>query len=140
VQEEAKELFGKIDRLCADIAASGTVVIQFASDSAQCHIRNDRVSLTVGLSQTYSTTLSDTSSEFELKVCEYSKRLPFRGENLAYMNGQPKLLREVTFLPELNRARQRCWAKKEDSPRFVSSDDLANKILIQFIDLSEKRR
>lgn len=140
VLEEAKGLFGKIDKLSADIAASGTVVIQFASDSAQCHIRNDRVSLTVGLSQTYSTTLSDASSEFELKVCKYSKRLPFRGENLVYMSGQPKLLNEVTFLPELNRARQRCWAKKEDSPRFIFSDDLANEILIEFINLAEKRR
>jgi hypothetical protein len=140
VQQEATELFGKINKLCSEIEASGTVSIQFASDSSQCHLRNDRVSLIVTLSQTYSATLSDTSSEFELKVSEFSKRLAFWGENLMYMDGKPKLLSEITFLPELNRARQRCWTKTENPSRFVSSDDLANDVLIQFINLTERRR
>jgi hypothetical protein len=131
VQRETTALFGKINSLCTEISASGTIPIQFLSDERQCHLRNDRVSLIVALSQTDS-----TISEFALKVLEFSRKLAFPGERLMYMNGEPQQLNEITFLPELNRARQFCWTDEENTSRFISSDDLANKILIQFVGLN----
>lgn len=139
VEREARALFDKIKMLSEEILAAGTLSIQFASDPRQCHLRNDRVSLLVTLSQTYSRTLSDTSSEYVLEIREFSRRLAFPGENLIYMNGKPKQLKEIAFLPELNRARERCWTRNENPTRLVSTDELANQILIQFISLSEKR-
>jgi hypothetical protein len=88
------ELFTEIKELSAEIDASGSASIQFASDTHQCHLRNRQVSLVVTL---------DSYSESKLLVREFDNRLAMRGENLAYLNGQPQVLRETTFLPDMNR-------------------------------------
>ena len=69
-------LFDEIKRLCADIDASGSASIQFASDARQCHLRNNLISLCVTLEAV------DSYSGSKLVVREFDKRLSFGGERL----------------------------------------------------------
>lgn len=119
------ELFTKIKEFCAEIDGSGTASIQVASDPHQCHLRN-RVSLVVTL---------HAYSESELVVREFDKRLAMRGENLVYLNGQPQVLRETTFLPDMNHAREYGWSEKGQPSKFLSSAALADTIVSLFIEL-----
>ena len=130
VKEKTWELFDTINKLCAEISASGNVSIQFASDIRQCHLRNDLVSLLVTLAESY--------SELELEVREFSKRLALPGERLAYLNGEPRVVSERKFQPEMNRAREYGWIKEGEASQFLSSEEVANAIVIQFVDLVER--
>jgi hypothetical protein len=123
------ELFTEIKELSAEIDASGSASIQFASDTHQCHLRNRQVSLVVTL---------DSYSESKLLVREFDNRLAMRGENLAYLNGQPQVLRETTFLPDMNRAREYGWSEEEHPSKFLPSAALADTIVSQFIDLAAR--
>jgi hypothetical protein len=119
------ELFTAIKDLCAEIAASGDASIQVASETHQCHLRN-RVSLVV------------TLDESTLVVREFDKKLQMGGETLAYLNGQPQVVRESRFLPDMNRAREYGWSEEGQPSRFLSSAALADTIVSLFIDLAAR--
>ena len=78
----------------------------------------------------------DSYSESKLLVRELDNRLAIRGENLAYLNGQPQVLRETTFLPDMNRAQEYGWSEEEHPSKFLPSAALADTIVSQFIDLA----
>jgi hypothetical protein len=138
VQKETAELFRIIERLCGEISATGAAAVQTETIQNECHLRNDKVSMVVTLIQTYSDSLSDTHSEFELMSRSFSKRLAFRGENLMYMNGKPRITAETAYVPDLDRARRFQWTDKNNPSRFMTSEELANILLIQFVELFEK--
>jgi len=121
------ELFTQIKELCAEIQASGSASIQVASDVRQCHLR-DRVSLFVILE-------SDSDANPQLVVREFDKRLAMHGENLAYPNRGPQLLRESKFLPDMNRAREYGWSEEGQPSKFLSTAVLADTIVSAFINL-----
>jgi hypothetical protein len=54
-----------------------------------------------------------------------------RGENLGYLNGQPQVLCETTFLPDMNRAREYGWSEEEHPSKFLPSAALADTIVSQ---------
>jgi len=122
------ELFDKIKELCAEIDASGSASIQVASDTHQCHLRN-RVSLAVTL---------ESYSVSKLVVREFDKKLPMPGENPVYLNGRPRVFRESSFLPDMNRAREYGWSEEGQPSKFLSSAALADKIVSLFIDLAAR--
>jgi hypothetical protein len=128
VATEALNLFTKITGICAEIHASGSAPIQAASDIRRCHLRN-RVSLVVTL---------DLSSEADLVVREFDKKCPMGGENLVYLNGQPQMLREIRFLPDMTRAREYGWSEEGQPSKFLSSAALADRIVGLFIDLAAR--
>jgi hypothetical protein len=134
VKQKTSELFITIRNLSEEIANSGNIPNQFASDDRQCHLRNNRISLIVTLSFSE----YDLHSMPELKVREFDKRLAFLGERLFYPDGEPRELRATTFLPEINRAGEYGWKKNVEDPPFVSSQELAKEIVIEFVDLVEK--
>jgi hypothetical protein len=125
VETMTLHLFTRINELCAEIEASGTSSIEVASDAHGCHLRN-RTSLAVTL---------DLHLDPHLIVCEYDKKVAMRGENAFYLNGRPEVLRESKFLPDMNRAREHGWSQEGPSPNFLSSADLADRIVSLFIDL-----
>jgi hypothetical protein len=131
VGREATKLLSHIKAFCAQVTAEGTITIEFYSEleGASCHIRTGRVSLTVNLQW------ADFDSE--LVVREFGRRLavPARGEQPI---GQPRELRATRFLPDLDRARELGWIEQGQSSTFITSDALANQVVIQLIDLSER--
>lgn len=124
-----KELFTAIREISADVNAAGDVSIEFASDAVQCHLRN-RVSLLVTASQ---------FGEPKLAVRSYDNRLSMGTEHLMYVGEEgPRLVRETAFVPDINRAREYGWSAKAQQSSFLSHTALANHIVEQFIDLTEK--
>ena len=111
--------------------ASGIASIEIASEAHQCHLRNHRVSLLV--------TLLEAPSGAMIAVRDFSKRLPFRGEQrLFYPDGDALKLRENSFLPDMNRAREYGWIEKQQPATFLSTEALADAIVSSFVDLSAK--
>jgi hypothetical protein len=132
VEREATKLLSQIKALCAQVTAEGTITIEFYSEGASCHIRTARVSLTVNLQW--------ANFDSELVVREFDRKLavPARGEQLIYVSGQPREIRATRFLPDLDRARNLGWIEQGQSSTFITSDALANHVVIQLIDLSER--
>jgi hypothetical protein len=138
VEQATLELFDKIREICAEINASGDASIQVASDTIpvfglgrkvhECHLR-DRVSLSVTL---------ELHPETNLVVREFDKKLPIRGEHLAYLNGQPQVVSESRFLQDLSCAREHGWTDKGNPSSFLSSGALADDVVKRFVDLSAK--
>jgi hypothetical protein len=128
VQRAAAELFAKVGEICAEIAASGSVPIEVASSPQGCHLRN-RVSLFVMLA---------SSSEPRLIVREFDKIHRMREQMLWYPEGEPQLVCETYFLPDINRAREHGWSDEGQSSRFLSCAALADTIVSKFIDLDAR--
>ena len=127
-------LFDRIKALCSEINSANDMGIKFFSESTgkACHIRNNRVSLTVDVQW--------SNFDCELVVREFDRRLavPAIGEQPIYPGGQPRETRAKRFTPELNRAREYGWIDGGESSTFVRSDALADKILIDFMNLVER--
>ena len=132
VEREARKLLNKINAFCAQVAAEGTIAVEFYSEDAHCHIRTDRVSLTV--------TLQWANFDCELVVREFDRKLavPARGEQPIYAGGEPRETRATRFLPDRNRAREFGWIKQGQSSTFTACDELASQVVIQLIDLAER--
>jgi len=130
VQRETSKLFAAIERVCSQVNAGGNASIDITSESHQCHLRGRRVSLVVNLRLSH--------SGCELTVREFDGRLPMPGERLYYPDGEPKVLCEIRFLPELNRAREYGWADQAQPLVFLPSEMLADKIVVRFIDLATR--
>jgi hypothetical protein len=127
VQRETAKLFAAIESVCSQINAGGNASIEITSERHQCHLRGRLVSLVVSLQRSH--------SGCELTVREFDGRLAMLGERLYYPDGEPKVLRENRFLPELNRAREYGWADKREPLGFLPSDILADQIVGRLIDL-----
>jgi hypothetical protein len=131
IRRQALDLFSAINRLCEEMNASGIASIEVASEAQQCHLRNHRVSLLV--------TLLEASSGAMIVVRDFSKQLPFRGEQpLFYPDGDALKLRQNSFLPDMNRAREYGWIEKQQPTTFLSTEALADTIVSSFVDLSAK--
>ena len=97
-------------------------------------IRNNLVSLAVGWYQSYSNTIDGCG----LKVAEFNAQIPL--PNMREMSfSEPTKLSETTFLPELSRAREYGWVQQNSKTgEFLSSAALADKCVIQFLNLAER--
>jgi hypothetical protein len=131
-------LFAEIKVRCEQLRDNGNISNQFAPDNSaiderQCHLRNNRVSLIVTMR------MSDFAPDMlpELAVREFDNRLAFPGERLFYPDGEPREISTKMFHPELSRAHEQGWTPVGESS-FLASQELAEKIVIQFVDLIEK--
>ncbi len=126
------ELFRAIEGICAQISASTDLdmTIEFAAESSQCHLRNNRVSLLV--------TKEEWFSNPKLVMRAYDGKLSMRGEQFFYPNGEPKARKIKRFLPDLSRAGASGWEDKEEPSVFLTLDTLANNIVKAFTDATVK--
>jgi hypothetical protein len=136
VGQNTLELFKAIKALCIKINEDGNLSIQVESDTRQCHLRNNCISLLVRLTELMSLGESPDSI-FQLAILEFDKRLSFRTEQFVYPD-KPERLSESTFLPDLNRARSFGWVEDEQPARFLSADALANTIVGRFVELAAR--
>lgn len=133
VKAEALNLFAELEAQCEQLRTHDSIPNQFAVDERHFHLRNNRVSLIVTMH------MSNVAPDIvpELIVKEFDKRLAFVGEHLFYPDGEPREVSTTRFHPELSRAREQGWTPKGEES-FLSSPALAEKIVIQFVDLIEK--
>ncbi|HEY4359719.1 MAG TPA: hypothetical protein VGN17_02065 [Bryobacteraceae bacterium] len=130
VREESRALFKAIENICAQLNAAGSLQVEFQCDSNQCHLRNKQVSLLVNLAQPI--------EGASLTVRQYDRRLAVLGERLFYPNGEPRRVREVVFLPDMNRAGQMGWSEKRVNAPILFTDALADFVVNEFVDLAAR--
>jgi len=136
VVKNVAELFCRIEKHTADVNAEGSLEIRCAKDFRErnsyqtCAITDGHVGLTVVWHQTFTNTLSDSA----LIVREYNGGLILPGETHRVHLVEPSQLREIRYSPELSFAREYGW-KEENQTEFLSSDALAQRCVIQFVDL-----
>jgi len=138
---EIKVLFGEIERQCVEVSAAGPIKIRCEwkhEDRSQlqfCQVSNDRVGMAIAWSQPYSGNLEHSG----LSVQEYNGRLLMNSEvGRLMLHQNPKKLRETQYEPELSRDRQYGWKKKGETSEFTTSKELAEKCVIDFLELVER--
>jgi predicted transcriptional regulator len=134
VRDKVIELITEINRLCDEIRADGNTSIVVGSNTGRCVIRNNSISLVVGWRQPYSNSTDGCS----LTVAEFNAPIPLP-DSREMSFSEPTTLSETTFLPELSRAREFGWvAEHRRSAEFLSSATLADRCVIQFLDLATR--
>jgi hypothetical protein len=135
VRQKVTELFAEIERQCAEIRAAKTTNINLmvGTDANRCVIRNQRISLVVNWSQPY----TNSTSGCGLKVIEVNGQTPLPNTR-EWAFFQPDELNVTIFMPDLSRAREYGWTEKGVDSRFWSSSMLAERCVIQFLDLATR--
>ena len=64
--------------------------------------------------------------------------VPAMGEQPIYAGGQPRGTRTRRLLPDVNRAREYGWVEQGDSDAFITGEALADQILIDFVNLTQR--
>jgi hypothetical protein len=84
----------------------------------------------------------DSLEGAKLGIREFQGRVIVPGDSLAGVHiQQPKMLSEVFYVPTLSRQHELGWIKsmaRKDEPGFVSSEDLADACVAQFLNLHRK--
>jgi hypothetical protein len=138
---QVKEMFIEIERLCAEVNAASHLQLEvetqyvYGNSHQACILRNDLVGMIVIWRQPYGNLLEGSG----LFVQEYNGRLLFNSEvgRLMQMK-RPDQLAELKYEPELSRSREYGWKRKGSSTEFITSAALAEKCVIQFVDLIER--
>jgi len=132
VRQKVRQLFSEIESLCSKIKASGQVDIAIGSNEGRCVIRAG-VSLVIGWRQPY----TNSTDGCGLKVLEFNAPIPLPNTREISF-AEPTKLRETTYLPELSLAREYGWTQTGKPTEFLSSAALADKCVIQFLDLAAR--
>jgi hypothetical protein len=141
VNERVAELFHHIERQCADInAAKGFLQIQCevplkeGNNTQDCGLTNGQVGLTVTWNQPHANELSRSA----LVIREYGFSLRFAKLTLLMPYDQPRPINEAKYVPDLSRTREYGW-RPDATESFVSSAALAEQIVMQFVDLANRK-
>lgn len=136
-----KQLFSEIARQCSELPSGGRLSIETEIDlrerSAQqaIVIRNQDVGMIVAWQQPYTNSLQSSG----LYIREYNSPLLFTSElsRRMYLR-QPEQIKETKYDPELSRSRELGWSATRDQVAFISTQALAEKCVIEFLDLIER--
>ena len=140
-RKKIRELFDEIARHCSELNPNNNLSVEteidFREGTAQLTIvlRNENVSMIVAWKQPYTNSLENSG----LYIHEYNGRLIFNSEldRLMYMT-RPDQIGETKYEPELSRSCEYGWTHVGQSAGFLSSSALAEKCVIQFLDLIER--
>ncbi len=141
IQDSVQELFTEVQKECQQIRERGSLQIRCSAEFRKgnalqsCAITNGQIGLTIAWRQRFSNTLDDSG----LIVREYNGGLILPNEasqGRIYVN-EPKVLRELKYLPDLSTVREYGW-KEEKGQDFISSRSLASQCVIQFLDLASR--
>jgi hypothetical protein len=140
ILDKVSELFEEIEKHCKEVNAQGHLQIRHSKDlkkgttNQSCILTDNRVGMIVTWRQQYSNLLDHSG----LFVQEYIGGLILHHETSSLMYfDQPQLLHETNYDPELSLGREYGW-KQEKSTEFISSIALAQKCVIQFMDLVDR--
>jgi hypothetical protein len=131
------ELFRNIERECADVNAQGFLQIRCESSFKErsqvqsCTMTDGRVGMVVAWNQLYTNVLDHSA----LTISEYNCGLILPSELGQRMYwDQPQRIQQIRYSPELSLVREYGW-KHESATEFMSSSALAQRCVIQFVDL-----
>jgi hypothetical protein len=139
ILNSVSELFGEIEKQCARINAQGHMQIKCGIEFQQrnaiqsCGITDNHVGLYVAWLQQWTNSLDSS----RLVVRELSGGIIVPGETGRIYLQQPRLIRETNYSPDLSLAREYGWKGKNGS-EFLSSRRLAERSVIQFMDLADR--
>jgi hypothetical protein len=132
---KVEELLTEIERQCEQVNAGGNVLIECEKSSHACIMRHSRVGMIVRWQQQYTNTLEYSG----LSVDEYNGRLLFNSELGRLMQfRRPDQIKSNKFEPDLSPSREYGWKPAEKSTPFLTSRTLAEKCILQFMDLIDR--
>jgi hypothetical protein len=139
ILNSVSDLFSEIEKQCADINAQGHMQIRCGIEFQQrnsiqsCGIANHHVGLYVAWLQQWTNSLDNS----RLVVRELSGGIIVPGETARFYLREPQLVRETEYSPDLSLAREFGWKEKRGT-EFLSSFALAERCVIQFMDLADR--
>jgi hypothetical protein len=133
-----KQLLSEIARQCSELSSGGRLSIETEIDlraQQAIVIRNQDVGMIVTWQQPYANSLQRSG----LYVREYNSQLLFTSElsHRMYMR-QPEQIKETKYEPELSRSLELGWSAARNQVEFISTQALAEKCVIEFLDLIER--
>jgi|KBSSwiStaDraftv2_1062776.scaffolds.fasta_scaffold123113_3 hypothetical protein len=137
--ENVRNLFQMIAEQCAEANAQGNLCIEVQKriqqgDMSQvCTLSESMVGLTVNWHQP----IRDTLDSSVLVVCEFNRKMIIPDGYFSPV--QPQRIKEDKYDPSLSRAQDYGWQIRR-TDAFISNQDLASRIVIQFLDLIERDR
>jgi hypothetical protein len=134
---QTRELFAEIDRQCADVRAHGHLDIECEVNQQTCLLRFEGVGMIVIWHQLYSNTLDHSG----LSVDEYAGHLRFNRDRGPFVHFQnPDHIKHTDYEPELSRSREYGWKLAGKSAEFIPTNAMAEKCVMQFMDLIDRER
>jgi hypothetical protein len=133
---QVEELIREMERQCAAVNADSGLDIEYESNPrSNCILRHHQIGMIVRWEQQYENGMHKGG----LLVEEYHGRLHFNRElqGTRVHIRPPKRLNHTIYDPDLSRAREYGWTKRGKAGAFIYSTSLAEKLVLQFMNLIE---
>jgi hypothetical protein len=141
IYENVEILFSEIVTQLEEVNANGRlnvehqIKLRFGDQEQICLLGMQRLGMAIVWFQRYSSTLADDAA---LIVREFN-------ENAIILPGHvrlqaPDMLKEEKYDPDISRAEEYVWRPKKGKGEFVTTRDLANELVLQFLNLVERDR
>jgi hypothetical protein len=140
ILKEVKSLFEEIYQHCNQIDSEGhlqikrTVFVKQREVDQFCTVGAEQVSMTVIWHQPYGGSFEHAA----LIIRELDQQI-IAPPNYRFFH-PTKTLRETKYLPDVSRSREYVWQSGQAKESFISTKDLANLFILQFLDLIERDR
>jgi hypothetical protein len=144
VADNVRTLFTAIEDKCKEVNSTFKLDIEAGWEIREREVYQSCVlrKWPFGLDITWEQHRIDSLEGAKLGVREFQGRVFVPGESRAGVHiEQPKKLREVFYVPTLSRDHELGWVKsmaRKDEPAFLSSEDLADACVAQFLNLHRK--
>jgi hypothetical protein len=135
--DKLEELIREMGRHCDEVNASGAIEIEYEiHPRLACILRHDQLGMIVRWNQQY----EGSAQKGGLCVEQYNSRLFFNNElgNRVIVR-PPSQTKQTLYDTDLSRAREFGWRSKRN-PEFIASATLAEKLVMQFMDMIERSR
>lgn len=147
--EGIQQIFENVELLFSEIAAQlesvnatdaslniqHQIKLQFGERQQSCVLGMHRLGMSIFWFQPYANSFNEDTA---LYVREFN-------ENLIVPQGyvriqQPEMLKEDKYSPDISRAREYVWRPKRGKSELITSQDLSEKVVLQFLELLERER
>jgi hypothetical protein len=138
--KEVEALFVEIRKQCDDVNAESQFNIQYSVNVRQgivdqtCIIGQDHVSMSIIWYQPYGNSFEHAS----LVIREFDQQLIIPPGYIHWH--KPEMLKETKHSPDVSRTLEYGWQLKQGHESFISTKDLATRVVLQFLELIERDR
>lgn len=138
IATELERLFQHLELQCREIESAASVDLEYEIIPKQsCVLRCEQVGMVIRWNKPYGNTFDESS----LRVETYDGHLRFsRDQSDRFHYFHPQLLTRIDYDPDLSRTRNLGWKLAGRSEDFIPSEALAEKCLMEFLQLIAKRR
>jgi hypothetical protein len=134
---EVKKVVGALEKEVVNVNAHGDLEVECEASDSTCVLRSDNVGMILRWDQRFDRSLEGSA----LSVEEYTGRLRFNRDQERYISfARPECIKREAYKPELSRAREYGWVLNSNEEEYVSSASIADKCLLQLMNLIERER